>query len=98
MARWRSLYLPAAFPALVTGWTTAAGGAWNGSIVAEYLVVAGQLRTTQGLGSLISEATAHANFPLLAGGIALMSAMVVSWNRVVWRPLMRWSHDRFALV
>src|SRR5439155_1692065 len=34
-ARWRSLYLPAAFPALVTGWVTAAGGAWNGSIVAE---------------------------------------------------------------
>src|SRR5205814_3286375 len=25
-ARWRSLYLPAAFPALVTGWVTAAGG------------------------------------------------------------------------
>src|SRR6266705_3008650 len=28
-ARWRTLYLPAAFPALVTGWVTAAGGAWK---------------------------------------------------------------------
>jgi NitT/TauT family transport system permease protein len=97
-ARWRTLYIPAALPALVTGWLTAAGGAWNGSIVAEYIEVGGALRTTRGLGSLISEATAHANFPLLAGGIALMSAIVVGWNRLVWRPLMRWAQGRFGFV
>jgi NitT/TauT family transport system permease protein len=96
-AQWRSLYLPAAFPALVTGWVTAAGGAWNGSIVAEYIEAGGTLRVTQGLGSLISDATAHANFPLLAGGIALMSLVVVGWNRVVWRSLMAWAHTRFGL-
>jgi NitT/TauT family transport system permease protein len=38
--RWRELYLPAIFPFLVTGWVTAAGGAWNTSIVAEYWKVA----------------------------------------------------------
>jgi NitT/TauT family transport system permease protein len=97
VARWRLLYLPAAFPALVTGWVTAAGGAWNGSIVAEYIEVGGRLRVTRGLGSLISEATAHANFPLLAGGIALMSLIVVGWNRVVWRSLMVWAQTRFGL-
>ena len=96
-ARWRSLYLPAAFPALVTGWVTAAGGAWNGSIVAEYMEVAGRLQVTKGLGSLISDATAHANFPLLAGGIALMSLIVVGWNRLVWRSLMVWAQTRFGL-
>ncbi len=96
-ARWRTLYLPATFPALVTGWVTAAGGAWNGSIVAEYIEAGGTLRTTRGLGSLISDATAHANFPLLAGGIALMSLIVVGWNRLVWRALMRWAHTRFGL-
>jgi NitT/TauT family transport system permease protein len=97
LARWRSLYLPAAFPALVTGWVTAAGGAWNGSIVAEYIEAGGTLRLTRGLGSLISEATAHANFPLLAGGIALMSLIVVGWNRMVWRPLLQWAQSRFSL-
>ncbi len=98
LARWRALYLPAAFPALVTGWVTAAGGAWNGSIVAEYIEAGGRLRTTRGLGSLISEATAHANFPLLAGGIALMSLIVVGWNRLVWRSLMQWAQARFGLA
>jgi NitT/TauT family transport system permease protein len=98
LARWRMLYLPAALPALITGWITAAGGAWNGSIVAEYMQAGGSLRTTRGLGSLISEATAHANFPLLAGGIALMSLIVVGWNRLVWRSLMEWARVRFGLV
>src|SRR5437870_2493643 len=98
LARWRVLYLPAAVPALITGWVTAAGGAWNGSIVAEYIEAGGALRTTRGLGSLISEATAHANFPLLAGGIALMSLIVVGWNRMVWRPLMQWAQDRFGMA
>jgi NitT/TauT family transport system permease protein len=97
VARWRMLYLPAAFPALVTGWVTAAGGAWNGSIVAEYIEAGGTLRLTRGLGSLISEATAHANFPLLAGGIALMSLIVVGWNRMVWRTLLQWAQSRFSL-
>ena len=98
VARWRMLYLPAAVPALITGWVTAAGGAWNGSIVAEYIEAGGALRTTKGLGSLISEATAHANFPLLAGGIALMSLIVVGWNRLVWRALMQWAQERFGMA
>ena len=33
--RWRQLMLPAFFPSYVTGGITAAGGAWNASIVAE---------------------------------------------------------------
>src|SRR5437667_10811018 len=58
LARWRALYLPAAFPALVTGWVTAAGGAWNGSIVAEYIEAGGTPRTTAGMGRLNWCATA----------------------------------------
>lgn len=95
-ARWRGLYLPAAFPGLVTGWITAAGGAWNGSIVAEYLQAGGTLHTATGLGSLISEATAQANFPLLTGGVVVMSVIVVSWNRLVWRPMAHLAQTRFG--
>ena len=59
--------------------------------------VGGALRTTRGLGSLISEATAHANFALLAGGITIMSVIVVGWNRLVWRPLGSWAQTRFQV-
>ena len=98
LATWRALYVPAAFPALVTGWVTAAGGAWNGSIVAEYIEAGGTLQTTTGLGSLISVATARANYPLLAGGITLMSLIVVGWNRFVWRQMMRLAQSRYTLA
>jgi len=96
--RWRMLYLPAAFPALVTGWVTAAGGAWNGSIVAEYVQAGGTLRTATGLGSLISVATAQANFPLLTGGIVIMSVIVVGWNRLVWRPLATHAQSHYGVT
>ena len=37
--RFRDLYFPGVFPYLVTGWVTAAGGAWNASIVSEWYTV-----------------------------------------------------------
>ena len=95
---WRQLYLPAAFPALVTGWITAAGGAWNGSIVAEYVEAGGQAHVATGLGSLISLATVHADFPLLAGGIVVMSGIVVGWNRLVWRPLATLAQTQYGVT
>jgi hypothetical protein len=36
------LILPALFPSLLTGWITAMGGAWNASIVAEYVHYRGE--------------------------------------------------------
>lgn len=96
--RWRQLYLPAAFPALVTGWVTAAGGAWNGSIVAEYVEAGGTTHVATGLGSLISLATVHADFPLLAGGIVVMSGIVVGWNRLVWRRLATLAQTQYGVT
>jgi NitT/TauT family transport system permease protein len=51
--RFRVLYFPAVFPFLVTGWVTAAGGAWNASIVAEYVESGPQIKTAEGLGAQI---------------------------------------------
>jgi NitT/TauT family transport system permease protein len=90
------LYLPAVFPYLVTGWVTAAGGAWNASIVAEYVHFHGQARTTTGLGATISQAASDANLPLLAAAVLVMSSVVVLFNRVVWRQLYRLAESRFG--
>jgi NitT/TauT family transport system permease protein len=96
-ARWRTLYLPAVFPFLVTGLITAAGGAWNASIVAETLVSGGRTLETFGLGSLITRATRDANFPLLAAGVLTMSFALVLINRTVWRRLSRLAETKYAL-
>jgi NitT/TauT family transport system permease protein len=85
--RWRDLFLPAIFPYLVTGLVTASGGAWNASIVAEYVHLKGQTFSTVGLGAIISHATDRGNFALLLGATIVMAALVVTINRLVWRRL-----------
>ncbi len=84
---WKNLYLPSIFPALVTGWVTAAGGAWNASIVAEYIQYKGETLKATGLGALISDATSHGNYSLLTGSLLAMVLVVVVFNRLVWHKL-----------
>src|SRR6266446_10364759 len=50
--RWRTLILPALFPYIITGANTASGGAWNASIVAEYVEFGGRTHATIGAGAL----------------------------------------------
>ena len=95
--RWTTLYLPSVFPFLVTGLVTAAGGAWNASIVAETLVYRGTTLETFGLGTLITKATRDGDFPLLTAGVVTMSVALVALNRTVWRRLYRLAETRFAL-
>jgi NitT/TauT family transport system permease protein len=101
LAGWRRfwvLYFPAVFPYLVTGWITAAGGAWNTSIVAEYVTFKDQAEHTDlGLGATISAAAARADFALLAAAVTVMALVVVLFNRTVWRRLYRLAEERFAL-
>ena len=133
------LYFPALFPYLVTGWITAAGGAWNASIVAEFgNDSAGNTLVAHGLGADIMEAAAGwkhpgsqwdptlaqnpptgepapapaddqtppadeevsspANYSMLAAAVLLMSAMVVVFNRTVWRRLYQLADTRFSIT
>jgi len=95
--RFRTLYFPGVFPYLVTGWVTAAGGAWNASIVAEFVTFKGQTLRAPGLGAEISGAAASADFPHLAAAILVMSVLVVAFNRTVWRWCYRLAEERFSL-
>jgi NitT/TauT family transport system permease protein len=96
--RWQQLILPAIFPSLLTGWITAMGGAWNASIVAEYMKYRGETLMTTGLGAAISQATERGEFNVLAAAVGLMAMTVVGFNRLVWRPLNRRAQTRFSLA
>jgi NitT/TauT family transport system permease protein len=95
--RWQKLILPALFPSLLTGWITAMGGAWNASIVAEYMKYHGQTLTTTGLGATISQATERGDFHVLAAAVGIMAVAVVGFNRLVWRPLSHRAQTRYAM-
>jgi len=97
LQRWRQLYLPAIFPVLVTGLITASGGAWNTSIVAEYVNYNNGVLKATGLGALITEATNNGNFPLLAASVMAMAFTVVLINRTLWRRLYNIANTRYKM-
>ena len=95
--RWRILILPALYPYIITGAITATGGAWNASIVSEYVSFNGKLFHTVGIGSLIAQSTASGNYALLLAATLGMILVVVLINRLVWRRFYRVAEDRFRM-
>ena len=95
--RWLTVILPGIFPYLVTGLVTASGGAWNASIVAEYFHANNQTFSTLGLGAQISLASDTSNGRLLLISTIVMAAMVVTVNRLLWKPLFRLAESRYRL-
>lgn len=84
---WRRVIIPGIFPYYVTGALTASGAAWNSSIVAEVASWGHTTLTATGLGSYIAEATNEGNTAHIVLGVFVMTAFVLTINRVLWRPL-----------
>ncbi|KQV81182.1 ABC transporter permease subunit [Rhizobacter sp. Root1221] len=94
---WRTLILPAIFPFWVTGACTAAGGAWNASIVAEVATWGGTSLQADGLGAYIATVTRTGDTPLIIASIGVMSIFVVLMNKLIWRRLYAFAEHRFRL-
>ncbi|MBN9207667.1 MULTISPECIES: ABC transporter permease [Microbacterium] len=96
--RWTRLILPAIFASWVTGGITAAGGAWNASIVSEVVTYGSTTLTAVGLGAYIANATATGDSPRVYVGVIVMSLFVVGLNRLFWRRMYRLAERRFSLT
>lgn len=94
---WRRLILPGVFPYYITGAITAAGNAWNTSVLAEMVSWGNTTLKAHGLGAYIMTYSAKGNFPLLVLGICVMSLLVLTLNHAVWRPLYRLAQKRYQL-
>jgi NitT/TauT family transport system permease protein len=94
---WRTLILPAIFPFWVTGACTAAGGAWNASIVAELATWGQTTLKADGLGAYIAEVTQKGDTPMIICSIAVMCIFVVITNKLIWRRLYDYAEKRFHL-
>jgi NitT/TauT family transport system permease protein len=96
--RWTTLILPGIFPYLITGMVTASGGAWNASVLAEYSKIKDHTLSTIGLGAQIDAATDAGRFPIILLATILISLMVVSMNRLVWRRLYHLAETKYKLL
>ncbi|KTD32597.1 ABC transporter permease [Legionella israelensis] len=94
---WKRLALPGIFPFYITGAITAAGGAWNASIVAEWVSWGNVTLRATGLGEYIQANTLAGDFPKIALGTAMMCIYVLIFNRFIWRPLYRLAEERYNI-
>jgi NitT/TauT family transport system permease protein len=95
--RWKRLIIPGILSSYVTGGITAAGGAWNASIVAEVVTYHKTTLTATGLGAYIVQASNEGNKAKLICGVAVMAVFVVVVNRLLWRRLYRLAETRYSL-
>jgi len=93
---WRRLVLPAIFPFYITGALSAAGGAWNASIVAEWVSYGATTLKATGLGEYIQASTFAGDFPKIALGTSMMCLYVLLCNHLIWRPLYRLAQERYV--
>ena len=94
---WRRVILPGVFPYYVTGAITASGGSWNAAIVSEVASWGDTRLVAHGLGAYIAQATADGATAKVVLGVAVMSAFVVAFNRLLWRPLYSFASRRLTL-
>lgn len=93
----RRVYLPATFSQILTGLITAAGGAWNVSIVAELVIFRGQEYSVKGLGAYITKATERAAYSELAAAVMVMIILIVLLNRTFWAKLYDLAQSKYRL-
>jgi NitT/TauT family transport system permease protein len=86
----RRVLFPSIYPSFITGSITGWGGGWNSLIVAEFLVFGNYRYSVLGMGSLLDKAAYDiGNTVLVLLIVGIMSAVIVTINRLVWRRLYR---------
>jgi NitT/TauT family transport system permease protein len=98
LKRWRRMIIPAIFPFYVTGAITAAGGAWNATIVAEIITYNGRTLVASGLGSFIAQASSASDFHKIIAGILVMAVYVTGLNALLWRRMYSLAEKKYALA
>jgi NitT/TauT family transport system permease protein len=94
---WRKVIIPGIFSYYITGAITASGGCWNAAIVAEVVSWGDTKLAAHGLGAYIAEATGRGDMARVVLGVAVMSAYVLTFNRLLWHPLYAYARRRLTL-
>lgn len=93
---WTKFMLPGILPYYITGAITAAGGAWNASIVAELVAWGDVSLQATGLGAYIAEYTRLGDFHRIALGTLIMCLYVLILNKLLWQPLYKLVESRVS--
>jgi NitT/TauT family transport system permease protein len=98
--KWKTFLFPAVMPFYITGVITAAGSAWNASILSEYINWGkDSILTATGIGAYISKQynTPGDHTANIVLGVVVMCVFVVIANKLLWRRLYNYVEKRFSL-
>jgi NitT/TauT family transport system permease protein len=95
--RWRNLIIPSIFPYIITGSITASCGAWNASVVAEYVEFGGNTYATSGIGATIARATDSGNYALMLAATLVMVVSVILINQFFWQRLYQLAEEKYRM-
>ncbi len=93
----KNILLPAVLAPLITGIISAAGGAWNADITAEWISWGNTTLKTQGLGAFIADQSANGDMHAQSAGIILMCLLVGFCIIFIWRPLYALVQQRYRI-
>jgi NitT/TauT family transport system permease protein len=93
-----NIYVPMLVPYILSGMSSAWGGAWNASIVAEYATLGTQLITFFGIGYLISQSTVSGDMFSLIIYIITLTSFIVLLNRTLWAWLYSYSRKKYHII
>jgi len=92
----KEILVPSSYPAILIGSIQAWGGGWNATIVSEYITDPNNPsmpHTVPGLGALLQTASnyvdPYASAVVITAAVLVMTATVLTINRLVWRRLLR---------
>ncbi len=101
LSRWhafRRLFLPAVFPALITGSITAWGGGWNALIVSEYLIYRHEIHSVTGIGAMLDQAIYESgDAQMILITLLSMILTITLLNRFFWRKLYVYALGHFKI-
>ncbi|GBQ68990.1 ABC transporter anion transporter permease [Ameyamaea chiangmaiensis NBRC 103196] len=87
---WR-VELPYCVPSLTWSAVSALSGGWFMVVYAETITVGGTHVVLPGLGSYVAEAIARSDLRAVVAAIAVMAAVLVACDQILFRPLLSWS-------
>ncbi|MBI5227053.1 ABC transporter permease subunit [Candidatus Micrarchaeota archaeon] len=80
----KNIMLPAVFPAVTFASIQAIGGAWNATIVSEYIVSGSETYHTAGLGYMLDLGASTNNIALMALAVLSMVTIIILLNKLFW--------------
>ncbi len=92
----RHIFIPSLLPSIATGALSAWGGAWNASVVAEYVQVGGRTIDLGGVGAMLNRFAISGDTIGLTLSALVLSIVIVAINKTLWSRIFGYIEGKYG--